>query len=720
VLASGCSERLPRPIEQRDAAAPAPVYGLDTRPVSTTCAARPWNVSRAVIGFEKVTPVAFDTPVDVVTHAGKIYVLELGGKLQVLSADRASTSLVADLGPRIVSGGEAGLLGMAFHPRFAQNRFVFLYYTAPHSTQPPPAGITFQSVLARYESPDGGATLDLSTEKRIMVVDQPFANHNGGTISFGNDGFLYWALGDGGSGGDPLNAAQDKTSLLGKIVRVDVDGGDPYAVPPSNPFAAGGGRSEIYALGLRNPYRFSFDAPTGDLWLGDVGQGAREEIDKIVLGGNYGWKIREGKTCFQAATCDATGLLDPLVEHGRDEAVAIVGGVVYRGTKVPLLTGHYVYGDAGLGTFFAFPAAEPAPLPTRIDQDAGRARPSAFALDPAGEIIFTDLEKGALLRIVPPVPLPEMPTKLSLTGCTDPLDPTKPASGLFPYDVVVPSWSDGATAVRYLALPADTRLEEVASRLWLPHGGVALRFLRAEDRPVEVQMLLRRPDGSWSAYTYAWDADGRDATLVERDGATVRLPSGRNHRVVGRATCNGCHDLTTGPMLGLEVAQLDRTFAFPAGRSANILDTLDHLGMIERPVPRRPGMVLYPVDGYAAVEQRARSYLHVNCGFCHEGPHARPADMTLAYYPRDFGQPSAAPVPIGGAGICDVVATSALPGLAGRRRLAPGDPAASAIPLTMRATDAARMPPGTTVVDDEGAALVDAWIGSLRDCGARP
>lgn len=202
--------------------------------------------------------------------------------------------------------------GIAFHPSIATNGFVFVYYTAP-------GGPVFDSVLARFESKDGGLTLDLSTEKKIIVVAQPYSNHSGATVAMGNDGFPYWGLGDGGAGGDPQSRAQDKTSLFGKMLRIDVDGGDPCAIPPSNPFAtsAGGERKEIYALGLRNPYRFRFDRPTGDLWAGDVGQSMFEEIDRVVLGGNYGWRIREGEACFDTNACGATGLVDPVVSLPR-------------------------------------------------------------------------------------------------------------------------------------------------------------------------------------------------------------------------------------------------------------------------------------------------------------------------------------------------------------------------------------------------------------------
>lgn len=626
-----CSEQLPVALTPPEAGALPPPWGLDTRPASATCSglARP-DPDQPRISFQRASPITFDQPVGLVQHAGRLYVVQQGasgGKgaaVRVLGADPGVAPVVIDMSSRVVAGGEAGLLGLAFHPKFAENGFAYLYFTAPHPQDPPPAGVVFQSVIARYESTDGGLTLDPATEKRILVVDQPFSNHNGGTIAFGNDGFLYLGLGDGGSGGDPMNVAQNTTRLLGKMLRIDVDGGDPYSIPVSNPFAAGGGAPEVYALGLRNPYRFSFDVPTGDLWVGDVGQGAREEIDKVVLGGNYGWSIREGKSCYKPPTgCSSAGLIDPVVDHPRSEASAITGGVVYRGSKVAELTGKYVYGDSSQGTFFSFPIADPAPKPTRLDVGLPQAHPVGFALDGGGEVVFADYA-GVIWRIGPPDPAAtpktteDMPAKLTATGCVDAKDPTRPALGLFPYDVNVAQWVDGAVGERYLAIPREaTILAKPDGRLELPPGSVAMRTVRADDRPVETQLLLRRAGGGWGAFTYAWDADGKDATLATT-GATVRTPSGRAHLVVDRAACVACHNDGAGVTLGLEAAQLDRPFPY-ADRPGSPLATLDHLGMLSAGIPPEAYMALPALDGFDTAERRARAYLHANCAFCHQG-----------------------------------------------------------------------------------------------------
>lgn len=673
-VVAACSEDLPAPLTSAEAGALPPAWGLDVRPASTTCTGIARPVETRKISFERVSPVTFESPVAVVLQGGRLYVVQqgkaggAGAMVRVLSADGAIAPTMIDVSSRVVAGGEAGLLGLAFHPKFAQNHFVYLYYTAPHPQQPPPAGVVFQSVVARYESRDGGLTLDPTTEKRILVVDQPFSNHNGGTIAFGNDGFLYFGLGDGGSGGDPMNLAQDKDRLLGKMLRIDVDGGDPYAIPPTNPFAGGGGAPEIYALGLRNPFRFAFDVPTGDLWAGDVGQSTREEIDKIVLGGNYGWNVREGKTCFKPASgCATAGFLDPVVDHPRAEAVAITGGVVYRGTRVPELTGKYVYVDSGVGTLFAFAAADPAPVPVRLEKGLPPVHPVGFALDATGEVVFADYT-GVIWRIAPPVLDPEMPAKLSETGCVDATAPRKPAAGLVPYDVNVPQWVDGAVADRYLAVPAEAKLlTKPDGRLELPPGSVAMRTVRDGERLLETQLLLRRANGAWGAFTYVWSPDGKDATLATT-ATTVTTASGRAHRVVDRAGCLACHNDGAGVTLGIDAAQLDRTFVY-ADRPGNTLVTLDHLGMLSAPVAPGSYEPLPALDGFDTPERRARAYLRANCAFCH-----RPDELATTS-PR-----------------CGDV-------------------------LRMRATDGSHMPPLASALPHEAAiAALEEWARSAGGC----
>ena len=297
--------------------------------------------------------------------ATRWFVVEKAGTVRAFANDNDATVTLEflDISNRVNSEfNEAGLLGMAFHPAFPEVPYVYVSYTR--------TGSPLVSYLSRFTTPDGGATLDAGSELQILTVPQDFSNHNGGNIVFGPDGYLYIGFGDGGSGGDPLDRAQDNTNLLGTMVRIDVDGGNPYAIPaadPGNPFVANptcplgftvGGEEcpEIFAWGLRNPWRFSFDRQTGDLWVGDVGQNAWEEIDVVTAGGDYGWDDREGAHCFEPQTGCITDSIDPVTEYDRSLGASVTGGFVYRGSAVPDLVGWYVFGDFISGRLFAIPA----------------------------------------------------------------------------------------------------------------------------------------------------------------------------------------------------------------------------------------------------------------------------------------------------------------------------------------------------------------------------
>ncbi len=352
---------------------------------------------------ERVFPgLSFSLPVALVpepTASGsRWFALEKAGFVRAFPNDPGTTAaeVFVDIADRVEAGpGEAGLLGFAFHPAFGENGEVFLSYTAPG----PGSGGALISRISRFRSLDGGSTLDPSSEQVLLSVDQPFTNHNGGQIAFGPDGYLYLGLGDGGSGGDPRGNAQDTGTLLGAFLRLDVDGGIPYAIPPDNPFAGGGGRSEIFAWGFRNPWRWSFDAATGDLWCGDVGQSAWEEVDVVRRGGNYGWNVREGAHCFAAPDCEATALADPVAEYPHSEGCSITGGYVYRGSAIPGLAGTYLYGDFCTGTVWGLP---PGGTP-RVLVESG-LRLSSFGQGPDGEVYLLDFGGGGIYRLGPSTP----------------------------------------------------------------------------------------------------------------------------------------------------------------------------------------------------------------------------------------------------------------------------------------------------------------------------
>jgi glucose/arabinose dehydrogenase len=329
------------------------------------------------------------------THArdgtDRLFVIEQAGVIRVLRPGAAPPTVFLDIRPRVLAGGERGLLGLAFHPGYAHNGRFFVNYTRQ------PDGAT---VIAEYRVSPADPAVASTDEVPLLVVPQPFANHNGGMIEFGPDGFLYIATGDGGAAFDPGNRAQDPLTLLGKILRIDVDAsvGVPpfYGSPPDNPFAGPApGRDEIFALGLRNPWRFSFDRATGVLYVGDVGQGEREEIDLVTRGGNYGWRVLEGTRCTGIDTgCADPGFIPPIAEYAHsDGRCAVTGGYAYRGNAGTLPAGGYVFGDLCSGEIFLLEGDSPRVLLSTALSIA------SFGEDESGELYVVDLE-GAVYRLV--------------------------------------------------------------------------------------------------------------------------------------------------------------------------------------------------------------------------------------------------------------------------------------------------------------------------------
>lgn len=268
----------------------------------------------------------------------RLFIVEQRGRIRVLVDGVIRSEPYLDVGGQISGGNEQGLLGLAFHPDFETNRHAFVNYTNG-------AGDT--RVVRYSESPDG-RTLDPASLTEILFVEQPFGNHNAGQLLFGPDGMLYVPLGDGGSAGDPRGNGQNLDTLLGSILRIDVDGGEPYAIPPDNPFAAGGGRPEIWAYGVRNPWRNDFDIEGGFLYVADVGQNEWEEVNVVPSGEagvNYGWNTVEGPECYRDTDCDRTGLTDPVIAYTHGDGCSITGGHVYRGSAIAGLSGTYFYSD---------------------------------------------------------------------------------------------------------------------------------------------------------------------------------------------------------------------------------------------------------------------------------------------------------------------------------------------------------------------------------------
>jgi glucose/arabinose dehydrogenase len=316
---------------------------------------------RLVVAFPNLS---FDRPVCLAQPPGdpsRLFVVEQPGRIRVFEAraDVAASALWLDIETLVRnSHNEEGLLALAFHPSFAANGYFYVYHSAANP---------LRNVLARYHAGPGGA--EPASRQVLLDLPKPFGNHNGATLAFGPDGFLYVSIGDGGSAGDPYDNAQNLSTLLGKILRLDVDrseAGLPYAIPADNPFVGrAGARPEIWAWGLRNVWRMSFDRDTGALWAGDVGQDRWEEIDRIERGANYGWDIREGAHSFEPAT-PAAPLVDPVWEYSHDEGASITGGYVYRGTRLAALHGTYVYADFVVGTVWGLRTPAGAPVTNEV------------------------------------------------------------------------------------------------------------------------------------------------------------------------------------------------------------------------------------------------------------------------------------------------------------------------------------------------------------------
>lgn len=674
--------------------------GLSGRPANTECVAFEGS------GEVQLTAIApslnFNRPLLLLPHpseSGLFYVVEQGGVIHRLDLNTESRSQVADLSQAypLSTCEECGLLGMAFDPDFASNGFVYLSFTEE-------TGSGMTSFVARFESTDNGQSLRTDGAGEWLRTDllqqpQPFSNHNGGHIAFGPDGGLYVALGDGGSANDPDNNAQDLSTRLGKLLRITTGGSpDGSDIPGALP--------EIYAYGLRNPWRFSFDRQTNELWAGDVGQNRFEEINRITAGGNYGWRCYEGfeRTENSCSSSPSGPFIDPVAVYGRSEGISVTGGYVYRGNNIPALQGHYLFADFGSGTLWAL-SPESDGYRRRVLLDSGR-NVASFAEDPSGELYLVTF--SGLFRIDPVNVDIELPRQLSDTGCVQTRAPWEPADGLIPYTVIEPFWSDGADKTRYLALPDNTRMTvEDDGDFTLPRGSVLVKNFLLGQSPIETRLFLHNADGSWSGYSYQWNEAGTDAELVE--GGLDADAAGQRWHYPSAGECSLCHTAAAGFSLGLETAQLNTDFTYPqTGVTANQLSTLAGIGVLDTvPTPaQRNTRLSRSTDTSATLDDRARSYLHSNCSHCHRPGGTTQSDMDLRFT-----------TPLAATGACTTPPRNTDLGRPGVQLLAPGDADNSLLYLRMLAEREFRMPPVSVLQPDtEGARLVAEWINQLAGC----
>lgn len=596
------------------------------------------------------------------------------------------------------------------------------------NTSPPTCDATSESVLLTWET--GG--------------------HNGGCLKFGPDGYLYISTGDGASPSppDPYQAGQNLADLRSSILRIDVDPSEPersYRIPDDNPFVArAGARPEIWAYGLRNPWRMNFDSVTGELWLGDVGWESWELVHRIQRGGNYGWSVMEGPLpIYPEGNRGPTPISPPVVALPRSQSTSVTGGYVYRGSKFPELVGAYIFGDYDTRRVWA----------TRIDDEQRVStqeiattdlRLITFGQDERNELVLVDYDRGTLHQLIPrraSSPEEAFPQTLSQTGLFASTREHLPAAGVVPFWINVSQWADHATAERLVALPHDSTISLSAARkpgalqqLEFPENSVLVRTfsleMRHQDpssrRRIETQ-ILHRYAGEWRGYSYRWNEDQSDAILVGADGEQARLnisdpqaPRGQREQLwtfAGRAQCSRCHNAGSGYTLAFTLEQLDR----PIGHNRsgpNQLQVLDQLGVIQfRSDPlnstassythilqQSPRRLVAPDDESLDIEQRFRSYLHVNCAHCHQATVGSNSDIDLR-----------AELPLSDTKLLDTPPLQGTFGLQHAKIVSTEDPYQSVLIYRLAKTGHGRMPRGSEIADTAAIELFYQWHTRLQN-----
>ncbi|WP_169975823.1 PQQ-dependent sugar dehydrogenase [Tautonia rosea] len=711
----------------------------------------PWTTSRMVGSPEPPRPysvevafphLTFDRPVELVSVPGtnRLAIAELGGKILTFPDDplqAVTTDVMFDVRPR--HPRFTNLYGLAFHPEFAQNGRLFVCYTIGHDEED---GTRVSEFRVNSNDP-----LRVDPDSERILITWYSGGHNGGSLKFSPiDGYLYISSGDGAapSPPDPFLAGQDMTTLMSKVLRIDVDAQDAglaYRVPPDNPFVdLPGARPEIWAYGFRNPWRMSFDREGGDLWLGDVGWELWELVHRIERGGNYGWSIMEGRQpVMPDAPRGPTPISPPIVDHPHSEAASVTGGFVYRGDRLAELRGAYIYGDFQTGTLWGL----------RFDGEAVTwhevlaetpLRLVAFGEDRSGELYLLDYEQtNRIYRLVPnpdaAEPNVQFPRRLSETGLFASVADLEPAPGVLRYQINAPVWSDGTDADRLMAVPNLDRITWTRDGLWTyPDGSVFARTVLLDvdatsegssdsaPRRLETQ-VLHLEDERWRAYSYRWNEEQTDATLVgpEGESVTITLDDSRTitHRIAPRSECLLCHNPWAGEglLFGRQSAtpltantlQLNTTTA-GEGQTVEQIRMFEHLGLFQEPLPEGPEALprlANPYNEALDLDTRARSYLQVNCAHCHRFGAGGSANLNLTF-DRSLAE----------TGMLGVEPVQGSFGIDDARIVAPGDPFGSLVLFRMAKLGAGRMPRvGSSEVDVRALDLMHRWIAGLTDEG---
>ncbi len=682
--------------------------------------APPYRVEPA---FPKLT---FDRPVllDSVPGTGRLVVGEVGGKLVSFPENAAAsrTELAIDLAA--ARPGASALYGLAFHPKFTTNRQLFLCYVARNDD---PEGTRVSRFAARSVDP---LVIDPASEEILLTFRS--GGHNAGCLAFGPDRHLYISTGDAAAPTppDPFKTGQDITDLLSSILRIDVDhrdGAKPYRVPPDNPFlTTRGARPEVWAYGLRNPWRMSFDRARGDLWVGDVGWELWELIHLVRAGSNCGWSVVEGPQPVRADVARGpTPIVPPVVAHPHSEAASITGGYVYRGRRLEALRGVYVYGDYQSGKVWGL-RYDGQKVTWRGELADSGLRIVSFGEGRDGELYLVEYERtNQVYRLVPEpanAARPAFPRRLSETGLFASTHDLAPTPGVVPYTINAELWTDGARAERLMAVPGVSKVPfDAAGRLRFPDGSVLARTVSLDlvegdphtRRRVETQ-VLHREAGSWRPYSYRWDDAQADATLVDPAGAsgsfTVRdaaAPGGsREHayRFAARSECGLCHN----PWVEASTVVYGRQSASPLASTVEQLDRGDQLRRFESlgivdSIPHARTPLSDPRDPSAPLESRARSYLQANCAHCHQEGAGGSANIILG-----------ARTPLAATRTVDAAPLQGGFGLTDPRIIAPGEPERSVVYTRIAKLGAGRMPRvGSNRVDVAGARLIADWIAAM-------
>ena len=652
------------------------------------------------------------------------YVLGHEGVLRTFTSDTQIPEPILDITDRVIFGNEPGAVAAAFHPDFPTDPRIFIRY----SGAPEVAGDFATQVLSSFTLRNDGVTFDPSSEVQILKAGAKAASHHGAMVDFGPDGLLYTSFGDGSRS----KRAQDPNNLEGTIVRIDVDNGVPYAIPPDNPFVGGGGRPEIFAYGFRNPYKGSVDQVTGELWVGDVGSSGWEEVDKVVSGGNYGWPIREGAHCFKATSCQTQGLIDPFVEYSHDEGTGVIGGFVYRGSAIPSLQGSFVFADFGSHKIYGiFSDAQGNPEMRTLAKYVKSGSFIAFGEDQDGELYGMTRHSEWWFKLVPGAAAVgaaapdanDFPQRLSETGCVEPSDPTQVVSGVQGYRLNTPLWSDDAGKRRWVSLPPGEQIEILPDGdMEFPTGTVLIKEFSYQGQPHETRLFMLHQDGEWGGYSYEWLDDLSDAVLLPGSKTKI-LSNGVEWTYPSRNQCFQCHTDVAGFALGPELSNLNSTtWSSEEASYRNQLTRWEELGMFEAghgfPTDDPANMASFPKtwDQTVSPDRRARAYLHVNCSGCHRPGGPTPVSMDLRHMDED-----GAPIPIDEMRLCDQLPQTSDLGISGARLLDPGRSWKSLIRKRMLLRGSGQMPPlGTELKDRTGLYAMQQWISDPAVCDIFP